>query len=1247
MRYSFDEYVLDIQRHELHHAGAPIKLRRKVFQVLVYLLAHRDRVVPKQELLDHLWPGQFVGEAALTSCIQALRRALGERGRTPRFLRTLHSQGYRFVGAVEVGEHLPADEAPHVLPVRRGEKATRQTEGPSPALSSSLADLGSAPWLTRGGVFRHDTDPGALHPLPSGEGGGEGSSAIPPSIPHPNPLPEGEGTTYGLQGCPPWEALDGEHKQVTVLCGALAEAPTLAARLGPEAMHYLMYDVLMLAQDTVQRYEGTLTQVSSDGFLALFGAPVAQEDHARRAVSAALELRQRLRAPHAIRGQPHGVALRLGLHTGPVVVGPLAYEPQRPYTAAGDTLHLATCLQQRAAPDTLLVSAATYALVQDEVQGEACATLALKGPFPPEPIYRIRALLQRRAGVPRRGARPLSRFVGRTQELALLHERLAQALCGQGQVIGIAGEPGLGKSRLLAEFVHSLRGRPVTYCEGHCLAYGSATPYLPVRDLFRQLWDLPDAAPATAITATIHQRLREAGVASEDEALVLLQLLDVPVDLAPSAALDPLERKARTFALLWHVIRQASRRQPLVLAVENLHWIDPTSEEWLASLVERLGDTPVLLLATYRPGYQPPWIKHSAATQMALSRLSPRDSLIVLQSVLQAAQLPMPVREAIVAKAAGNPFFVEELTWAAVEHGARACTLRLSDTIEAVLAARIDRLPLEEKRLLQTAAVIGTEVPVPLLQRLAGLPEEVLEQGLAHLQGTEFLYETHLFPEHAYTFKHVLTCEVAYSSLLHERRRALHIKIMDALEALYPNHLGEYAERLAHHALQGEVWEKAVLYCREVGEKARNRGAWREALTRFEQALDALGHLREHPDTGVLAIELHHRLGAMLSMLGAHARSLVLLGEAAARARRLDDRARLGGVLSRMVTVHMIVGDVDGALAAGREALELAVTLGDPTLQAHASYRVGQVYAGIGEYSRAAEVLRGNVEALARCMSGDMRIFCIKSQAWLQQVLGVLGEFAEGRRHGEEALRLAMIDGQWQRGTPITARARLGSLYLAQGDLEAAIRVFAEGLALCRATGQEASLAAIAGGLGEAYAHTGRLDEGLALLEEARQDDLRTGRLGGSYVTHLRQLSAVYLLAGRVDEAWQHACQALDLARAQKLCGHEAQALCQLGAVHAQASPPDVPQAETRYREALTLAEALGMRPLQAHCHHGFGTLYAKTDRPEQARAALATAIALYRAMAMTFWLPQAEAALAEAEGRGQSIAAGAGRIST
>jgi tetratricopeptide (TPR) repeat protein len=328
--------------------------------------------------------------------------------------------------------------------------------------------------------------------------------------------------------------------------------------------------------------------------------------------------------------------------------------------------------------------------------------------------------------------------------------------------------------------------------------------------------------------------------------------------------------------------------------------------------------------------------------------------------------------------------------------------------------------------------------------------------------------------------------------------------------------------------------------------------------------------------------------------------------------------------------VRRIQRDLDGAMTASREALEIAATLGDPALQADASHRLGQAYFSLGDFGRAAELLRGNVAAIERGTPGPVRFMGIFSQAWLARVLSALGEFTEGRRHGEAALRLALVEKR--RELPIAAHGCLGLLYLAKGDLEAAIRVLEPGLALGRAAGGRDWSRDIAGGLGEAYAQAGRLAEGLALLEEARRDDVRTGALV-SYPTRFRQLSAVYLLAGRFDEASQQVYQALDLARQQQARGEEAHVLFQLGAVHAHASPPDVQQAEARYREALMRAEALGMRPLQAHCQHGLGTLYAKTGRQEQARAALATAIALYRAMEMTFWLPQAEAVLAEVEG--------------
>ena len=501
----------------------------------------------------------------------------------------------------------------------------------------------------------------------------------------------------------------------------------------------------------------------------------------------------------------------------------------------------------------------------------------------------------------------------------------------------------------------------------------------------------------------------------------------MPVEDPPWQALDPPQRRQRTLDAIKRLLLWESQVQPLLLVVENLHWIDAETQAVLDTLVESLPAARLFLLTTYRHEYQHGWGSKTSYTQLRLDPLPREHAQALLDALLGDATALEPLKQHVIEHTEGNPFFLEESMRALVETqvlvGERGAyrlaqalpSIQMPATVQAVLAARIDRLLPEEKQLLQTAAVIGTKVPFPLLQAIAELPEAALHGGLAHLQAAEFLYETPLFPDREYTFKHALTREVAYGSLLHERRRALHIKIVDALEALYPDRLGEYAERLAQHALRGEVWEKAVLYCRQAGEKARKHGAFREAVTSFEQALDALGHLPEHPDTGVLAIELHYRLGATLSLVGEHARSLALLGEAEARARQLDDRARLGGVLSRMVTVRMIVGDVDGAMAAGRQALELAATLGDPALHVDASYRLGQVYARIGDYSRAAEVLRGNVEALARSTPGDMRLSCIKSQAWLAQVLSLLGEFAEGRRHGEEALRLAMIDGQWQR----------------------------------------------------------------------------------------------------------------------------------------------------------------------------------------------------------------------------------------
>jgi tetratricopeptide (TPR) repeat protein len=427
------------------------------------------------------------------------------------------------------------------------------------------------------------------------------------------------------------------------------------------------------------------------------------------------------------------------------------------------------------------------------------------------------------------------------------------------------------------------------------------------------------------------------------------------------------------------------------------------------------------------------------------------------------------------------------------------------------------------------------------------------------------------------------------------------------------------------HCVRGRLLPQAVQYLRQAGEQALARSAHREAMGYFEQALQALAPLYEHGDMRRLALELRLGLGEALNALGEYERRLALLDEAAALARALDDRVHLGWVLAQMAHVRRITGDADGAVAMGRQALALATALGDRALQGQASHRLGQIYHAIGEFGRAAEVLRGNVEAAAResgTPSTDVRK---QSQAWLALTLSTLGAFAESRRHGEEALRLATLAGRGV--TPIIANGCLGHVYLTQGDLEPAIRVLEQGLALGRASGNRDWGRGIMASLGFAYALQGRLAEGRALLEEGIREDIRTG---AQHASRVAWLSEVCRLAGRGEEAWQHARQALDLARQLKERGNEALALHQLGVVQAHADPPDTEQAEAHYQQALALAEELGMRPLQAHCHRGLGTLYANTGQWEQAHTALSTAVALYRAMAMSFWLPQTEATLGQ-----------------
>jgi predicted ATPase len=545
-------------------------------------------------------------------------------------------------------------------------------------------------------------------------------------------------------------------------------------------------------------------------------------------------------------------------------------------------------------------------------------------------------------------------------------------------------------------------------------------PYFPVLDLLRRYCHIEDSDEPRTIRAKVTGQVLTLDETLQDTIPALLALLDaLPAD-SPFLTLDPPQRRQRTLAALKRVLLRESQVQPLLLVFEDLHWIDTETQALLDSMSDSLPTAHLLLLVNYRPEYQHGWGRKTYYTQLRLDPLPAASADELLQALLGDDASLAPLKRLLIERTAGNPFFLEESVRTLVETGvlvgepgtsrlAQALpTIQVPATVQAVLAARIDRLPAEEKRLLQTAAVIGTEVPLALLQAVAELPEAVLHGALAHLQAAEFLYETRLFPEHEYTFKHALTHEVAYSSLLQERRRTLHARIVEALEALAGDRVAEQVERLAHHALRGEAWDKAVPYCQQAGARAYDRAAFREAVASFEQALQALAHLPEHGNTRVLALELRLAMDRPLYALGEHERRLALLGEAEALARVLDERVWLGRVLAQLAHVRRLTADPDGAIAAGQQALALAAALGKSALQVRSSHHLGQAYYAIGDFGQAAELLQRNVEAADRESGTPSTDVQIQSQAWLARTLGMLGAFAEGQRHGEEALRRAM-----------------------------------------------------------------------------------------------------------------------------------------------------------------------------------------------------------------------------------------------
>ena len=630
-------------------------------------------------------------------------------------------------------------------------------------------------------------------------------------------------------------ALEGERKQVTVLFADLKGSMELLADRDPEEARKLLDPVLERMMEAVHRYEGTVNQVMGDGIMALFGAPLAHEDHAVRACYAALDMQAAMRRYAEEVRRAHGVSLeiRVGLNSGAVVVRAIGSDLRMDYTAVGQTTHLAARMEQLATGGRSLLTADTLRLAEGYVEVTPLGPVPVKGLDAPVEVYELVGTGARRSRLSAAATRGLTRFVGRDAELEQLRQALGRAAAGHGQVVAIVGEPGVGKSRLVWEVTHSHRVHGWLVLQAGSVSYGKATSYLPVIDLLKGYFAIEDRDGPRAVREKMTGKLLTLDRAQEASLPALLALLDVPTGDASWDGLDPRQRRQRTLHALKQLLIRESQVQPLLVVFEDLHWIDSETQALLDGLVESLPAARLLLLVNYRPEYQHHWGSRTYYTQLRLDPLPPETAEELLGALLGSDAGLEPLKRMLIARTEGNPLFLEESVRALVETGALAGergayrlarplpAIQVPATVQAVLAARIDRLAPGDKALLQTASVVGKDVPFALLQATAALGEDELRTAIGRLQAAEFLYETSLFPDLEYTFKHALTHEVAYGSLLQDRRRRLHGEIVAAIERLYPDRLGEHTERLGHHAFRAERWETAAAYLRQAGAQGR------------------------------------------------------------------------------------------------------------------------------------------------------------------------------------------------------------------------------------------------------------------------------------------------------------------------------------------------------------------------------------------------------------------------------------------
>src|SRR5262245_16206100 len=1004
-------------------------------------------------------------------------------------------------------------------------------------------------------------------------------------------------------------ALEGERKQVTVLFADVKGSMDLAEGLDLEEWHRVIDGFFTVLAAGVHRFEGTVNQFTGDGIMALFGAPIAHEDHAQRACWAGLHLQESLRAYADELRRTRGLnfSVRMGLNSGDVVVGQIGDDLRMDYTAQGHTVGLAQRTEQLAEAGRAYLTEHTAALVGDYFRLRDLGAFTVKGVRHPVPIHGPEGAGPSRTRLDVARERGFSRFVGRADEMAAIEAAMARAFDGQGRVVGVVGEPGVGKSRLCHELTERARAQGVRVHIAHCVAHGKMIPFLPVLELMRDFFGLTEQDGDGAARRKIAGTLLLLDQALRDALPLFFDFLAVADPADPPLRMEPEARQRQLFAIVRQIGQARSRREPALLLLEDLHWIDAGSAPFVETLLDAVAGTRTLLLVTFRPEYHAGWMQKSHYQQLPLLPLGAEASSELLRGLLGSDPSLAGLTERIAERTAGNPFFAEEMVQALAEAGsldgskgayrlrAPVETLVLPVSVQVVLGARIDRLPEREKHVLQTAAVISKEFGEPVLRRVEGLPEAELAATLRTLAQAELVYETALYPEAEYAFKHPLTQEVAYGSQLGERRKRVHAAVARAIEATSGEKLDEQAALLAHHwerageALAAATWH--ALAADWAG--ARDR----EAMSRhWERVRAVLADVPESVETRALGVVARTRMIHNAIFLGdAAVDAAVLFAEGMALAAGLEGPAPRVTLLLEYGGVPAHAGRMQEGLAHLSEGVALADRSGDPFLR----FMARSPYSGyLAVAGRLREAVRIATEAEALCrgdpdLGAEITGFSPYCIAMMYRGLATawLGGPVDGAEVIERAIEIVRRRRDAEAGA--YAHSFASAVCALRGDDGAALRQGRQAVEMAEASGGPLFRAVALAHLAWAHEVAGQWAEASEVAESALAI-IRTRRVGlVGEGDSLAVLALAHLGSGAPARALEAAEEAIARTRERGIRVHEIRTL--LARAHVLLETEGAParsRIEADLRDAAAVIEATEARVFTPQVHVARAALF-------------------------------------------------------